>query len=122
MDPQFIRGVRICVGLGVASFAAGGLHGWFVEMPSPSFESRIALHGFADPGGVIWLAVVPAALAVFTPLRGWWALVVWPTCVPLVGLILAALTFGRAGFGARETEMDSGVRFADERAVRPDRG
>jgi hypothetical protein len=97
MDAQFVRGVRICVALGVALFAAGGLYGWFVETPFPDWSSRIPLHGFADPGAVIWLTVIPAGVAVIAPFRANWPLVLWLTCVPLVGLVLAAWTHGRGG-------------------------
>jgi len=95
MDAQLARGIRICVGLGVALFAAGGLYGWFVESPFPGVEWRIPLHGFADAGALIWLTVIPAAAVVIAPLRTWWALVCWLACVPLVGLVLAAWSFGR---------------------------
>jgi hypothetical protein len=95
MDAEVARAIRICVGLGVALFAAGGLYGWFVEAAFPGVESRIPLHGFADPGGLIWLAVVPAVLVVVAPLRRWWALMCWLACVPLAGLVIAAWAFGR---------------------------
>jgi len=95
MDAPSDRGIRICVGLGVALFAAGGLYGWFTEAPSPGVVWRIPLHGFADPGVLIWLTVIPAAIVVIAPLRKQWALVCWLTCVPLVGLVLAAWFWGR---------------------------
>jgi hypothetical protein len=84
-----------CVGLGVALFAAGGVYGWFVESLFAGVESRIPLHGFADPGAVIWLTVIPAALVVIAPFRGRWPLVLWLACLPLVGLVLAAWFYGR---------------------------
>jgi len=93
---DWIRRVRISVGLGVALFAAGGLFGWWVERPFPDWESRIPLHvGFEDLGALIWLAVLPAAVVVIAPMRSQWPLVLWPACVPLVGLVVSAWVAGR---------------------------
>ena len=92
MDEYFVPRIRIGVGLGVALFVAGGLYGWFVE---EFVDVRIPLQGFADPGTIIWLLVVPAALAAIAPLHGKWPLLLWFAGLPLAGLVLSAWTFGR---------------------------
>jgi hypothetical protein len=61
-----------------------------LRRPGFDVKSRIPLHGFADPGAVVWLTVRPATLAAIAPFRAKWPLILWLTCVPLVGLVLAA--------------------------------
>ncbi len=111
MDAQLVRAVRISVALGVALFAAGGLYGWFVETPFPDWSTRIPLHGFADPGAVVWLTVIPAGLAVVVPFRAMWPVAAWLTCIPLVGLVLAAWAYGRGGMwdGGVADEFSAGL-------------